>query len=66
MKAAAKQQEAEAVNLQASAVQKIADSNLKKAQAAEKVVDIGIKRTEQTLRRLQGIQAGQPDANVTQ
>ena len=66
VKAAAKQQEAEAVNLQASAVQKIADSNLKKAQAAEKVVDIGIKRTEQTLRRLQGIQAGQPDANVTQ
>ncbi|VAW38948.1 hypothetical protein MNBD_GAMMA01-1335 [hydrothermal vent metagenome] len=64
--AAAEQQRAEAKNLEASSVQKLADAQLKKAQAVEKVVDIGIKRTEQTLRRLQGIQTGQSGANVTQ
>jgi hypothetical protein len=63
IKAATNQQNAEAKNLEASSVQKIADSGnkqadsqLKKAQAAEKVVDIGIKQTEQTLRRLVGIE----------
>ena len=63
VKAATNQQNAEAQNLQASSMQKIADAQLKKAQAAEKVVDIGIKQTEQTLRRLVNIQAGQPGAN---
>jgi hypothetical protein len=63
IKAATNQQNAEAKNLEASSIQKIADagnkeadSQLKKAQAAEKVVDIGIKQTEQTLRRLVGIE----------
>jgi hypothetical protein len=58
IEAATNQQNAEAQNLQASSVQKMADAQLKKAQAAEKVVDIGIKRTEQTLRRLVGVQTG--------